>query len=819
MNKKLFLSLLPVCLIFCLNLTSCDDDFKKESVPGLWEQLKNTAWTMEKTIKVDGVDNKFTFTIGFYGPRNGPEPKSGSDYSDTIYNEVYDYWKYPYVEIRITSSTGRYYFTELSRLKISRTGTISESRSDAYHKYMSEDATNHGWKYEKAFMRSFDVSVSDNMLTISNVKMRDNRYGDSPSSWDKGGDDEYYNLDYYTGKINGKYSYYRYDPNFTFDEGQQQAWSQLRNTTWTKQGESKPSIGFYELNAGPTPVNTGEYEYYSTNYFGYVFFMTPDGTYRVHLSKGSKDGVYFSIGIRDNSQRYGNFSFNIAVSDNKLTILNIRLSSHDYDPETGGYKKIKFRFNDSLMEYTEEELGACLNGTYTKASSDSNYDWSERRVLLWNKINNTAWTKQGESLPSIGFYTYGNGPANFGFSENYGYVYFMTPDGVNAHYFQIIDYYDDYNDSGLISLNGNSIMAVDNNYKRVNFNIYISDNNTITISNIRLSFSYNDEIGSYQKNKFRFFNNVSYLSYMTAEYTEEELGAYFNGTYTIASSEPNYGFDDGQQQVWSQIKNTAWTRQGSSEPSVGFYEWDKGPEPEYAVLDPYGYVYFMTPDGVRKISFSNCFNKSGNYITIDDSSICKLNVTNNTITISNMNQIREYRDGISFYDYFSSKWTHYSNAELDAYFSGTYSKTTNYDWDKKITNLWNQIKNTAWTKQGDSKPTIGFYEKNKGPSGDPDYDGYVYYKKLDGTYFLPGRFTIYRNNNNRPSISTNGDEMVISLNGVGDLIFDIVVSGNTLTISNIRQRNGDPLEEWYSGYLDYNGTYTKTSSDPNYSWN
>jgi len=377
MKKEFLLLVLTVCLIFCLNLSSCDDDFKTESVPGLWEKLRSTAWTMRK--------GDITYTIGFYGPQNGPEPKyegvSNGDGTITVridessytrirwneneygpYNEVYDEYKYPYCVIRIASDSGIYSFESLTRLQISRTGTISESRSDALYEVRAKD---NGWTSEEKkfwrsndFMRSFHVSISGNELTISNVKMGDvDSYDDD--------DNPEYRLKSYITKINGSYSYDRTDPKFNFDEGYQQLWFQIKNTAWTKQGSSTPSIGFYESHKGPG----------SSNYDNYMYFKVSVGTtFYINANKG---GGYINAYNFDHdptlSSYYGNnLSFRITVSYDTLTISDTRLG-YVWDENNNKHIKGKFYFNG--VDYTEEQAGAFFNGTYTMTSNSPTYSW------------------------------------------------------------------------------------------------------------------------------------------------------------------------------------------------------------------------------------------------------------------------------------------------------------------------------------------------------------------------------------------------------------------------------------------------------------
>jgi len=89
MKKKHFLLILPICVIFCLWFSSCDE---YEQVDGLWEKLKNTAWerTEEEIITTwRSSSNQAMYgngvrVIGFYGPRNGPSKNTA-----TVGNDPY----------------------------------------------------------------------------------------------------------------------------------------------------------------------------------------------------------------------------------------------------------------------------------------------------------------------------------------------------------------------------------------------------------------------------------------------------------------------------------------------------------------------------------------------------------------------------------------------------------------------------------------------------------------------------------------------------------------------------------------------------------
>jgi len=179
MNKKLFLLILPICLVFCLGLTTCEE----EEVTDLWEKLRNTAWAKDAA---DGIH-----TIGFYGPKNGPTP---SDWKDL-----------PYAVIRLTSKSGRYYFGFIGDLVISRTG--DKIIKDNY--YFSEKLV------LKLDRQSFNVSVSDDgqFLTIKNAP---SAYWLSYDNWVSYDKKEWVH-DSTVIDIMGKYSKISSDPNYNWD--------------------------------------------------------------------------------------------------------------------------------------------------------------------------------------------------------------------------------------------------------------------------------------------------------------------------------------------------------------------------------------------------------------------------------------------------------------------------------------------------------------------------------------------------------------------------------------------------------------------------
>jgi hypothetical protein len=135
MNKKRFLFILPVCLVFCLWLTTCGE--KYEQVDDLWENLRNTAWLNDDTpVKPT--------KIGFYGPKNGP------------YKDILPINNSPYVVI--IENDNKWW----RDLKFDRTG----------NEIISPDIIDENGKNHTCANR---ISLSDNgeKLTIKNVKKPD----------------------------------------------------------------------------------------------------------------------------------------------------------------------------------------------------------------------------------------------------------------------------------------------------------------------------------------------------------------------------------------------------------------------------------------------------------------------------------------------------------------------------------------------------------------------------------------------------------------------------------------------------------------------
>jgi len=152
MNKKHFLFLLPVCLVFCLWFTTCEEE---KEVTDLWDKLRNTVWTNNGKYNEGGKEYNYSCTIGFYAPNKGPYANYNA-----IYKNVSPYFlmrwiwinKSPYPE---WFEAGRYHGFRIDNMEINRTGNkISESG-------FYSDGKPYTW--------SFNISVSGDKLTISNA--------------------------------------------------------------------------------------------------------------------------------------------------------------------------------------------------------------------------------------------------------------------------------------------------------------------------------------------------------------------------------------------------------------------------------------------------------------------------------------------------------------------------------------------------------------------------------------------------------------------------------------------------------------------------
>jgi hypothetical protein len=143
MNKKQFLFLLPICLVICLSLITCEEE-EEVFTGNIWVLLRNTVWTKTETI-TEGNGDKWDAIcmIGFYGPNNGPRP-SGQTIPYAVIRRIAlgkspDWWE-----------AGEPYF-DVYNLQINRNGkTISTEKNGVSF--------------------SFNISVSGERLTILNTK-------------------------------------------------------------------------------------------------------------------------------------------------------------------------------------------------------------------------------------------------------------------------------------------------------------------------------------------------------------------------------------------------------------------------------------------------------------------------------------------------------------------------------------------------------------------------------------------------------------------------------------------------------------------------
>jgi hypothetical protein len=406
----LFTSLITLifCMILSLSLASCDDDYRKEAKPFMWEQLRNTAWTMDRTITENGTKYTITYTIGFYGPGKGPFS--------------YGYGN-PYTVIRVYSKngpewlpSGNYIFTNFD-ITISRTGDkILEYRPEDYYtgvnsgggsdyedkapppqvspeypyepdypddpEYSISPASRVGFGvWGEPERSSFNFSISDNTLTISSVKLGSAiqvndavYYGFFDENYNIVNSDNFTNFTTTVRRINGTYTKLSDDPTYAFNEGMQEFWPKVKNTAWAKQGSSTPSVGFYEIDKGPS----SQPGWIQNDYYGYLYLLTPDGASKKYLYKSmNKDG--FSIDT-------GDVSFRISVSNNTISISGIYTENVWTEGDIIVPQPLRFYNNptgqqhspgDPFTEYNLTRLRGAFENTYTKISSDPSYSWYE----------------------------------------------------------------------------------------------------------------------------------------------------------------------------------------------------------------------------------------------------------------------------------------------------------------------------------------------------------------------------------------------------------------------------------------------------------
>jgi hypothetical protein len=452
-------------LILCSGFVSCKNEV--EPIDDLWIQLRNTAW-----IKEGDQDP----SLGFYSPNRGP--------SDERYKSP-DTNKDPYgILIRGGSSSLNPYI-----LKIDRTGRKIIFGNMGYY---SDDP-----ERKLVFISSYEfkvsVSVDGNSLTISS--------GDG------------YDYEFY-----GKYTKAPSNQTYSFYEGRDRFWQQIQNTAWTKQEDPAISVGFYEREAGPLSYygeNTsltqqllrgfgpwwGEFYYAACKIpleggaSGYSF-----KDLSISLDGKSISGFHYSRG----ENIYTPLNFNIAVNGSTLTISTPE--GYDYNNE---WYQGNLNFESGIDDHSISvgQFASYFCGTYTKnVNNDFGYDPEVGKKAVLLQILNTAWTKSGNLVPTVGFYEAGKGPISppIYWSLDYDYFTYVRPEMIDMALGSLsqrelsldrkgreISPYSNYYDSGL----GITVS---------------SDGNTLTITNAE-----------------QYFN-------------DEQVAAFFNGIYIKTSSDPDY---------------------------------------------------------------------------------------------------------------------------------------------------------------------------------------------------------------------------------------------------------------------------------------
>jgi len=458
---------------------------------------------------------------------------------------------------------------------------------------------------------------------------------------------------------------------------------------------------------------------------------------------------------------------------------------------------------------------------------------------LWNKIRNTTWEMKKEKTYdegkfdftyTIGFYAPYNGPNSQYYSNGYDSMA-LNPNNKVYPYVKV----------RRVSYN-----PPENNWVKpgeYDFSEYDIQINRTGHQILRVNYNYENGEKSVESIERLFSVSLSddgeKLKISSVNHWDTSEADRMSGTYTKVSVDPKFSFDEGRQETLGKIQNTAWTKQGNSNVFVGFYE--DSPFFGYSHWAENGLNFLLrTQDGVFKEGIT--INEDGVYFRIssyeseydaamgwytaisgtDSYLTFKITVNDNTLTISitpekryewdektqshkelpiNPNNLR-FNEDVGGYD--NNTGTRYSNDKFCELFNGTYTKTPYFsDRDK----LWDQIKNTAWEKQDAPTLSIGFYERGKGKYRDAfssgyysDIFGYVLFKDASNSFSYNCLNGV---DSTQKSINIDGTKIIYPYT------FNIEVSndGNTLTISN-----------WSSGGTSYNGTYTKLSSDPDYSW-
>jgi len=492
MKIKHFLLLVLVFTAFGLFFNSCGGE-DTDKFGNTWYSIRNTAYSMEKEIKVEGKTHTINFTIGFYSPVNGPVTR-GSTYPrpycyirwyvlDGIPEWEIDPGRYynEYFDITINGSGNK--ITEYDNSGNSGSGggvDISETYPSNPVEYSPSIKAN---ARAASDLISFKISPApegeNGEIVISSVRLR---------PWQ----------DKVARVMGGKYKIFSKDTKFAFDEGMREFWPTIKNTAWTKQGSSQPSIGFYEGVEGPEPDRFGGMYYY---------LQMPDGSF---LSRGiwGRDGICFELLVKDNNLN-SDFSINFTVtrSGNTLTIPQIKFPEKGWfptEPNSDNWveKNINasavFNYDDSTTTrlVNEQTFNANFTGTFTLSTQV----FDQGRQDLWQKVKNTIWEKSDDSTFSIVFSETGKGPS----PDNYAYYTYENGYSVPTGEYSEKGYIC-FSKSGSstilpfssISKNGNKFSYSREEWKNsawvqvvIQGNISVSNNgNTLTISNISTSTS------------------------------------------------------------------------------------------------------------------------------------------------------------------------------------------------------------------------------------------------------------------------------------------------------------------------------------------
>jgi len=503
MKIKHFLLFTLACLLFSLSFNSCGEE---DTYTGIWNVLRNTAWKMDKTVKIEGKDRTFKFTIGFYSPVNGPYTKGSAHPHPYCVIRYYVPEGIPEWEL----GPGEYRFHEFD-IKINRTGTRIEewdysSNSGSGNEqgggtpsfpgeveYSDGTASPKGNIRAASNLRSFGISIDEdgNSINISSVRWPDWEYDNNHAS-----------------RIKGKYTKYSTDLKFAFDEDMQEFWPTIKNTTWAKQGSSTPSIGFYDTGKGPESNRYGG--------IGYYYLSMPDGSY-ISRDISGRDGLVFYLQLKDKDiDWFPRVYFSVTRSGNTLTIPQIKFPTKGWyaPPGSDDYKERDMN-TVAAFDYDNQSTSRLIdettfNNTFSGTFTLTDKVFDQGRQDLWQKVKNTAWTKSGDSSFRVGFYEGGKGPDSFyGGYYPHDYIYFKKTGNTASAPFTGINksgakYYVYYN-------YGN------NRIKITSFDIAVSsDGNTLTISN---KTSSGPDLNPFE----RYIRDYD-----------------INGTYTKTSSDPNY---------------------------------------------------------------------------------------------------------------------------------------------------------------------------------------------------------------------------------------------------------------------------------------